>query len=68
MFVEICVFIATRSCCGKQVIVSLSEAVHLTERLGNQKTDSTTVKTIAEPYLLASVNFYRTAIFIYMFC
>ena len=27
-----------------------------------EKTDSTTVKTIAEPYLLASVNFYRTAI------
>ena len=28
-----------------------------------EKTDSTTVKTIAEPYFLASVNFYRTAIF-----
>ena len=27
-----------------------------------EKTDSTTVKTIAEPYFLASVNFYRTAI------
>ena len=27
-----------------------------------EKTDSTTVKTIAESYLLASVNFYRTAI------
>ena len=27
-----------------------------------EKTDSTTVKPIAEPYLLASVNFYRTAI------
>ena len=33
-----------------------------TEELGNQKTDSTTAKTIAEPYLLASVNFYLTAI------
>ena len=30
--------------------------------LGNRKTDSTTMKTIAEPYLLAFVNFYRTAI------
>ena len=34
-----------------------------TEELGNQKkSDSTTVKPIAEPYLLASVNFYLTAI------
>ena len=34
-----------------------------------EKTDSTTVKPIAEPYFLASVNFYRTAIiffFIYL--
>ena len=30
-----------------------------------EKTDSTTVKTIAEPYFLASVNFYRTAIITY---
>ena len=30
-----------------------------------EKTDSTTVKPIAEPYLLASVNFYRTAIISY---
>ena len=29
-----------------------------------ETTDSTTVKTIAEPYLLASVNFYRIAIII----
>ena len=28
----------------------------------SKKTDSTTVKPIAEPYLLASVNFYLTAI------
>ena len=27
-----------------------------------EKTDSTTVKTIAEPYFLASFKFYRTAI------
>ena len=27
-----------------------------------EKTDSTTVKTIAEPYFLTSFNFYRTAI------
>ena len=37
-----------------------------TEELGNQKkSDSTTVKPIAEPYLLASVNFYRTAIILF---
>ena len=31
-----------------------------------ETTDSTTVKTIAEPYLLASVNFYRTAILFFL--
>ena len=31
-----------------------------------EKTDSTTVKPIAEPYLLASVNFYRTAILFFL--
>ena len=31
-----------------------------------KKTDSTTAKTIAEPYIVASVNFYRTAIIKYM--
>ena len=34
-----------------------------TEELRNQKkSDSTTAKTIAEPYLIESVTFYRTAI------
>ena len=32
-----------------------------------EKTDSTTVKTIAELYLLASVNFYRTAIITFVY-
>ena len=31
-----------------------------------EKTDSTIAKTIAEPYLDASVHFYRTAIKIYL--
>ena len=35
----------------------------LFDRVGLEikKTDSTTAKTIAEPYIVASVNFYRTA-------
>ena len=38
-----------------------------TEELGNQKiSDSTTAKTIAEAYIVASVNFYRTAVIKYM--
>ena len=31
-----------------------------------KKTDSTTAKTIAEAYIVASVNFYRTAVIKYM--
>ena len=43
--------------------IILSEAGRWTEGAWkSKKTDSTTVKTIAEPYLPASVNFYRTAI------
>ena len=63
-----------------QVIIILSEAARVViccDKLPSarpgigwggleiEKTDSTTVKTIAEPYLLASVNFYRTAIKIF---
>ena len=34
--------------------------------LKSKKTDSTTAKTIAEAYIVASVNFYRTAVIKYM--
>ena len=48
----------------KLVIVSLSKAVHPTAwgAWKSKKRDSTTVNTIAEPYFLSLVNFYRTAI------
>ena len=48
----------------KLVIVSLSKAVHPTDwgAWKSKKRDSTTVNTIAEPYFLSLVNFYRTAI------
>ncbi|MDD6027052.1 MAG: hypothetical protein PUD26_10755, partial [bacterium] len=48
----------------KLVIISLSKAVHPTDwgAWKSKKRDSTTVNTIAEPYFLSLVNFYRTAI------